>query len=123
MANFTQFNKQRLFDIDTSEFDYTNLETLYKKNGEDYEYQVKAVYISTKSEFDPESPLICIDGYYVNIPQHQLADVKAMLASKQAIRAINEGSAGFVIRKYYQKKYKKDCYTAEWIDVDPQEYE
>ena len=72
MAFFTSFNKKRLFNVDTSEFDYTKLEDLYKKNGPDWEYQLKAVYIGTKSEFDPETPMVAIDGFYVNLPVHQL---------------------------------------------------
>lgn len=123
MAFFSQFNKQRIFDIDTAEFDYKNLETLFKENGEDQVYQLKAVYISTKSEFDPESPLAAIDGYYVNLPQHQLGEVKAMLESKKAIEAIKEGKAGFIIREFYQRRFKKYCYTAEWVDVNPADFD
>lgn len=123
MAFFTSFNKKRLFNVDTSEFDYTKLEDLYKKNGPDWEYQLKAVYIGTKSEFDPETPMVAIDGFYVNLPVHQLEEIKEMLGNPRAIKAINEGKAGFIIRHYFQKRFNKDCYSAEWIDVDPADYE
>lgn len=120
---FTSFNKKRLFTVDTSDFEYTKLEDLYKQNGPDHEYQVKAIYIGTKSEFDPESPMLAIDGFYVNLPQHQLEEIKAMLASGRAIKEINDGKCGFVIRKFFQKRFNKECYSAEWIDVDPADYE
>lgn len=112
--NFASFNKERLFDVDTSGFDYVNLEDLFQENGEDAVYQVKGVYIGTKSQFDDETPLIAIDDCYVNLPQHQLQDIKKMLANKTAIAGINDGELGFVIESYYQKRFKKTCYAARW---------
>ncbi len=130
--SFSSLNKARLFDFDTTALsgNYTNLEQLYKKNGEDMQYQIKGVYISTKSEFNDESPIVALADTYVNFPQHQLADIKSTLADKGAIKAINSGYAGFVIRKY-QKNLKgkngklipRDCYSAEWIDVDPADFD
>ena len=113
---FAKFNKEKIFDIDTSEFDYVSLEDLYNTNGADWVYPLKGLYIGTKSNYDPETPILATDETYVNLPVHQLGEVKEMLADKQAIDAINKGCAGFVIEKYYQKKYKKDCYAAVWVD-------
>lgn len=112
--NFASFNKERLFDVDTSGFDYVNLEDLYSRDGGDTVYRVKGVYIGTKSQYDDETPLIAIDDCYVNLPQHQLPDIKNMLANKTAIAGINEGELGFVIDSYYQKRFKKTCYAARW---------
>lgn len=116
--NFSKFNKERLFDVDTSGFDYVNLEDLFEENGEDHVYKITGVYIGTKSTFDDESPIIAIEDTYVNLPQHQLPEVKAMLADKAAIKAINDGQAGFVIDSYYQKRFKKTCYAARWGSYD-----
>lgn len=117
---FASFNKERLFDIDTQNLEYTNLETLAKENGSDNDhvYVINGVYIGTKSDFDPETPMVAIDGYYVNLPVHQLSEVKSMLDSRQAIQAINNGEAGFIIESYYKAKYKKTCYKAVWVDVE-----
>lgn len=130
MAFFSSFNKSRVFNLDTSKFNfddpselYKDLERLYKENGPDYEYQLKALYIGTKSMFDPETPMGAISTSYVNLPVHQLPEVKEMLSNARAIKAINDGKAGFIIRKYHQKHFNKDCYSAEWIDVDPADYE
>ena len=66
--------------------------------------------------------------YNVNIPPHQVYEVKNMLASEDALAAIREGRAGFVIREYDKeltngkKKVIKKCYAAEWIDVDPEDF-
>lgn len=127
MAAFTfgSFNKERLFNVDTTSFDYTSLESLFEENGEDSVYQILGAYIGTKSQFDPETPLVAIDGYYVNIPVFQLSEVKAMLDSRQAIAAINAGLAGFTIEQY-EKKLKKGsrtCYKAVWCDYNEDELE
>lgn len=134
MANFSfsNFNKERLFDFDTSNITgkYTDLEGLFKLYGPDKEYQLKAVYISKFSQFAPEAPIAALADTYVNLPSHQLADIKSMMNDANAIRAINTGYAGFTIRPYEKKmtlkngKVKTDTfYSAEWIDVDPADYE
>lgn len=130
--SFSNFNKERVFNFDTAKIsgEYTNLESLYKENGEGHEYQIKGVYISTKSDYADEAPMLALADTYVNLPGHQLIDIKSMLADKGAIAAINKGCAGFTIRHYIKKLKKKsgsyeekDCYSAEWIDVDPADYE
>lgn len=116
--NFSKFNKERLFDVDTSDFEYTNLEDLYEKNGANATYKVCGLYIGTKSMFDDETPLVATDTCYVNLPQHQLEEVKAMLASKDAVKAINNGECGFAIDSYFQKRFNKTCYAARWGNYD-----
>lgn len=139
--SFSSFNKERLFNFDTSiinelhpqteaqrkEHDdrYTNLESLYKENGPDKEYQIRGLYINTKSEVVDEAPVAALSTIYVNLPPHQLIEVKSMMGDKNAVRAINNGYAGFVIRTYEKKlgKQVKLCYAAKWIDVDPDDFE
>ena len=119
-SSFASFNRERLFDVDTSDFDYIKLKDLYERDGQDHIYIVRGVYIGTKSEFADESPLVAIDDFYVNLPQFQLLDIKEMLNSKQAINTINAGEAGFIIEEYVKKLKsgaKKKCYKAVWVDV------
>lgn len=134
MANtfsFSSFNKERLFTFDCNKIagNYTNLEQMYAEDGDGKEYQIKGIYISTSSQFDPEAPIVALANTYVNMPQHQLADIKAMLADKNAIAAINAGVAGFTIRQYERtvkvgkKLTTKKCYSAEWCDVIPSDFE
>lgn len=112
--NFSKFNKSRTFIIDTSNFEYVSLETLYEDNGADYVYSLRGLYISNKSQYDPEAPVIATDSCYVNIPVHQLDEVKEMLNSPLAIKEINNGDAGFKIESYYQARFKKTCYVVRW---------
>ena len=116
--SFTSFNKERLFNVDTSDFDYKKLEDLYNENGEDYVYPITGVYIGTKSKFAAETPIVATDDCYVNLPDHQLGSIKEMLASKQAVDYINSGAAGFMIEKYHQKRFDVDCYSAVFVDYN-----
>lgn len=117
--NFAKFNKERLFTVDTSDYDYVSLEDLWKKNpNQEVKYTLQGVYISTKSDYNDESPMAAIEGTYVNLPQHQLSEIKAMLADRRAIEAINSGEAAFTIRPYEQKRYHKTCFSACWCDAD-----
>lgn len=117
--DFTKLNKERKFDIDTSSFDYVNLEDLYTKNGPDKQYRVRGVYISNKSKFVAEAPMVALDDTYVNLPDHQIEAIKAILENKSAIKQVNDGELGFVISHYYQKRFKKDCYSAVFINMEP----
>lgn len=116
--NFARFNKERLFNIDTTSFEYTNLEQLYNEAGPDAIHKVTALYIGTKSIYDEEAPVLATDSEYVNLPVHQLAEVKEMLADRRAIAAINNGECGFKIEEYYQARFKKNCYVARWCNYE-----
>ena len=50
-------------------------------------------------------------------------DCKSILQDKTAIADINRGVVGFKIYKYVQKKYNRECYSIEWVDVDPSDFE
>lgn len=121
--NFSRFNKERLFAVNTAGFDYVNLEDLYTRNKADKIYKVCGLYIGTKSQFDPEVPIVALNDTYVNLPVHQLSEVQSMLSSPQAIQGIRNGECGFTIQHYYQQRYKKDCYKAVWCNYIPDDTE
>ena len=115
-----RFNKEKLFNIDCSDFEYYSLEEMYKDN--DTVYPVRGIYINTKSLYD-DAPVIATDSYYVNFPAHMLDSCKDILKDKSAIADINRGVVGYKIYKYVQKKFNKECYSVEWVDVDPADFE
>lgn len=120
-TSFSSFNRDRLFSVDTSDFEYLKLADLYKRDGEGEIYIIRGIYIGTKSEFAEESPLLATDEFYVNLPQFQLVEIKEMLDSRQAINCINNGGAGFTIEEYEKKLKsgaKKKCYKAVWVDIE-----
>ena len=116
--SFAKFNKERLFNVDTSDYDYVKLEDLFEKDGEGAVYPVLGLYIGTKSKYDAETPILATDEAYVNLPVHQLGEVKAMLEDRDAVNAINAGQCGFTIEKFHQKRFDIDCYSAKWCDYN-----
>ena len=124
MAKFSfskKFNSEKLFNIETDEFDYMSLEDLYKATSSLEEppvFVVRGVYINRKSLYDP-APVVALDDTYVNLPSHLLPACEEMIHDRLAVDAINQGRCGFRIEKYFQKRYNKECYSVEWVDVLP----
>lgn len=124
--SFNSFNNERLFTFDTTPITgkYVKLKELYEKYGADKVYQIKALFINTKSDINEEEPVAALEDTYVNLPVHQLRDVKKMRGDKIAVSAINRGYCGFTIRVYEKEVGKsiKTCYAAQWCDVDPEDF-
>lgn len=118
MSFAKKFNKQKLFNIDTTEFEYYSLEEMYESDDE--VYPVRGLYINKKSMYGP-APLLATDEYYVNLPEHMLDDVMNILEDRLAIADINRGVVGFKIYKYEQKRFNKICYSITWVDINPAE--
>ena len=120
-----RFNTEKLFNIDTTDFEYHSLEELAVQQGDEPEfadepgfgvYVVRGIYINKKSLYDP-SPVIALDDCYVNFPAHLLEVCQEMISDRAVVDAINEGHCGFRVTKYHQKRYNKDCYSVEWVDL------
>ena len=62
------------------------------------------------------SNVAIINKVNVNIPQHQLATVKAILASPEAMASIAKGEAGFTIETY---KTTDTYYKIHFVDIEP----
>ena len=113
-----EFNREKLFDIDTSNFDYMSLEDIYDGD-ESRVFPCCGVYMSTKGYYG-EHPVIATENYYVNLPQHLTDMVRSILNDKRAIKAINDGLVGFTIYSYEQKRFGTTCYSIRWVDVKPE---
>ena len=113
------YNTERLFDVDTSNFEYVSLQELYDnvEGDEEYKFPVRAIYINTKSEYG-DAPVIATDSCYVNIPQHLVDTCRAILRDPAAVQAINDGAVAFTIYKYEQKRFNRECYSIRWADAD-----
>lgn len=114
-----RFNKEKIFNIDTTNFDYVSLEEMYQ--GDDIVYPVRGIYLNEKSLYDP-APVIATDSYYVNLPSHMYQQCKEILADRIAINEINKGCVGFEIYRYEQKRFNKICYSIRWVDVNPDDF-
>jgi hypothetical protein len=116
----SEYNREKLFDIDTSNFEYFNLEDIFDGD-ETKVYPCNGIYISTKGYYG-EHPVVAMDDKYVNLPQHMMDMVKDILNDKRAVRAINDGTVGFTIYTYEQKRYGTTCYSIRWVDIKPNTY-
>ena len=117
--NFGKFNKKQLFtNLPEGVDEYISLEELYETNGAGKVYCLRALYINTRSDFAPETPVALTNNYYVNIPVHQLQEVKAIMNDALAVNAVNNKKAGFKIESYRKEKYNKTCYRAVWCNYD-----
>lgn len=131
MSFAAKYNKGSRFDLNTKEFtEYYSLSALYKQNGESAQYQIGAIYINRKSHYGDAPVFAVVDpkykddegkktgGYFVNMPEHMLDDVKDILNDVEAIDEINAGKVGFEIEPYELKDYKgKTFYKIRYIDL------
>lgn len=118
MSSFAKkFNKQRIFDVDTTGFQYVKLSDLFKQNGADCQYMVRAIYINTKSVFG-NAPIIATDKFFVNLPSYMLTTAREILDDDESVEQIKAGKVAFVVREYMQKKYNRVCYGINFVDVE-----
>lgn len=129
------YNTKKIFDIDTSDFEYCSLEELFEENASEQpildengdetgetesvcieQFKIYGLYINDKSMFDPQ-PIVALADRYVNLPAHLYKTAVEILNNPRAIDAINRGHVGFTIEKYYQKRYNKECYSINWVDM------
>lgn len=113
-----QFNRTRLFDIDTEGLEYHELQDIFEN--EDKVYNVEGIYINNKGLFDPRPCVVAnTENWrgYVNLPAHLTSVCEEILRDRNAIAAINAGRVGFSIYYYEAKNYNnKVCYSIRWVD-------
>lgn len=116
--SIVKFNHTSPFTFKAGDnFEYYSLRQLYENNGADSVYRVLALFINDRGSYG-DQPLALTPHYYVNLPQHLLDDVMKIMHDQDAIDQINAGRAGFKIRTYTSNKYKKNCYSIEWVDLN-----
>ena len=100
--------------------EYKTLEMLFNENGSDENkvYTVWGAYIN-EGKYGKQG-LLVTDDCYVNLPKHLTDDVENIRADENIINQINKGQAGFTIYHYYSRKYNKDCFSLNWVDIKPE---
>lgn len=117
MATFASKYNKTGFGIDTSEFEYVKLSTLYNSKtdgGADVIHDVNGIYVN-------KSPLgfspVIIDkgaGHLVNLPQHMAKVCTEILSDAEAVEAIKDGKVGYAIYEYEARG--KKCYGIRFVD-------
>ena len=110
-----RFNHNNIFDVETNNFKWVDLKTLYNTDPEKG-YQVLGLFTNNSGKFGTE-PVAIVDGFLVNLPRHLLVAVQQMLDSDEIIQYIKDGHCGFKIYQYHSNRYNKDAYSIEWLDI------
>ena len=110
-----RFNHNNIFDVETNDFKWVNLKTLYDTDPEK-QYKVLGLFTNNSGKFGIE-PVAIVDGFLVNLPRHLLVAVQQMLDSDEIIQYIKDGHCGFKIYQYHSSRYNKDAYSIEWLDI------
>ena len=101
--------------VNTEGYSYISRAEAYKEKPEAV-HTVKGLYINTKGNFGDHPVAIC-DGYFIDLPENLLDDVKAILKDEEDINNIKAGKVGFKIEEYQSEKFKKTCYGIRWSDI------
>ena len=99
---------------------YTNLETLYKKHGENKVYKVLGLYIN-EGKFGEQGSAV-LEDEQVNLPKHLVPVIKEIRSDEKLVSDINAGLVGFKIYKYHTKKYGVNAYSITWVDIEPDDF-
>ncbi len=117
---FSKFNRGYKFNpIDTEGYEYKKLEELYKEYGKDITYPIRALYINNGKY--GESAVAVTDGFFINLPNHVVADVKEIIADDELVQMINDGIVSISIYEYYSHRYNGTFYGIKWIEEQPKE--
>lgn len=127
-----RYNREKLFTVDTSDFEYFALEDLYDMareaadeaksttgkdlTPEEIPFTVYGIYINTKGNYDP-APVLALEDRYVNLPAHMTPVCEDMIRDADAVKAINEGHVGITVYQYLQRRYNRVCYNVRWVDL------
>lgn len=112
----SKFNNTNVFGIDTSEYKYTNLSTLFNTDPE-ATHKVLGLFVNTKGKYGSEPNAIIENNLIVNLPRHLLETVNELLDDDRYIDYIKAGHVGFTIYQYHSSKYNKDAYSVTWYDL------
>lgn len=103
-----------------SELPFLKLSDVYED--ENKVYTIADLWINPKSKFG-EHPVVGIldeqgnAWQNVSLPKHMTETVKSIINSADMVQAVNDGKAGFKVRKYHSKTYNKDCFSIEFVDI------
>ena len=117
--DFAKLNKSnvKLFTVEVENPVFRKLKTF--EVGE--VLKVLGCYKNTKSVFGDE-PIFIVENiehkiFFVNMPKQHLETIDNIIKDKELIDGINKGLCYIEVVKYYSKKYKKECFNFNFIDV------
>lgn len=117
MESFAATFNKTCFTIDTTDFEYVKLSTIYNSannGGGDVVHNIDGVFVN-KSPLG-WSPVIIDEEnrQLVNLPQHMAETCNKILACPEAVQAIRDKKVGYVIYTYESRG--KTCYSIRFVD-------
>lgn len=119
MSFANKYNKGSNFSIDTTGFEYRNLNSL--EEGE--VVVVRGLFVNAKRTRRKkwDSPVAIADNCFYNLPTYMTEQVRDILADSEAVADIQSGKVGFVRRDYTYKDSDTgedvDGIGIEWVDL------
>lgn len=96
-------------------------EEAFNKYGKDAVYRLDALFINRKGNYD-DAPVAVVttnnDQFMLNMPAHMTEEVEKILADSTDIKDIKSGKVGIKLRPYHQKKFNRDCFGQEFVDIN-----
>lgn len=121
MSFASKHNKEKLFNVDTTDMEYMSMAEAFYKYGKDAVYVVGALYINTKGIYG-DAPVVAVganngDWFMLNLPAHMTDECKEILSDVDDIMDIKAGKVGLKLYPYHSDKHNKDCFGANWVDM------
>lgn len=113
--SFAKSYNKTTFDVDTTDFEFCKLASLYNADAPNTVYKVNAMWV-TKSPLG-DSPVFVVAelGKMVNMPTHTAAMVREIVANAAAVEAIKNGKVGFTVYEY--ESHGRKCYNIKFVDL------
>ena len=99
------------------DLEYKTLEMLFNEHGSEKVHIVWGAYIND-GKYGKQG-LLVTDECYVNVPNHLTSDIETIRTDESMVNQINKGQAGFTIYNYFSRKYNKNCFSLNWVDIKP----
>lgn len=113
LAKYQENNLPR-FEFDNNKVrEFVNLEkldSLFPKQT----FTIHAMFINKKSRYG-DSPVLVLDDFTVNLPQHLTETVKAMIQDFELVAAVNQRRIGFTIYTY--QGAHGIGYSINWVEL------
>ena len=84
-------------------------------------YRIDALFIDRKGRYE-DAPVAVVtidyDQFMLNMSAHMTEEVEKILADSADIKDIKSGKVGIRLRPYHQKKFNRDCFGQEFVDIN-----
>ena len=113
--DFSKFNKERLFDVNTDGFEFCKLATLYAANP-NATYPLDGFFMSSSQLGTHPVAIDAAGKRLIDLPAHLCDVFDAISSDVEAVAAIKNGTAGFMIYQYSAKNFNRVCHSIKFVN-------